>query len=387
MCRSRRCCATTTRVKPPSCRPVRNVRQHPRRKMREVIAIRQRSREGQTRDRGTIAGRTSRCAARACPARWLRPDRRLAAPAGPPGRCCRRPPPCCIPGPEDGPLRPLRRPAGRGARPWRHQRHHAEQTMLGGPDGVTAANRFATAARPMAVPCWSARPQRPWPGWWVTRAPGSRGRLAAGLRRPGTRRGGGREALPPPASAPSAAASWRRTGRRRGAARLRPDRLAGVAGARPAGRRRRGGAGPGGCRGRGAAGTDVPARLAAIGARPWFTLEAGRRRDPRCPRRRRCRIAAGGDAALRAGFLAAAASARLRRRAAAAGADPGQSGRAWRSAAQRWLDEEPRIGLAAGSASPPGRSRRRCCSALAPPPAAALAYREWLLRRLNWRPD
>jgi hypothetical protein len=59
----------------------------------------------------------------------------------------------------------------------------------------------------------------------------------------------------------------------------------------------------------------------------------------------------------------------------------------WRAAVQRWLEEEARaasggIRLLAGPEAAP-----LLASLAAPPPEASLAYRDWLRRRLNWKPE
>lgn len=56
----------------------------------------------------------------------------------------------------------------------------------------------------------------------------------------------------------------------------------------------------------------------------------------------------------------------------------------WRGAAQRWAEEEP--GALEGVARRVGGTGAAALLAtLCPPPEVAIAYREWLLRRLSWR--
>ena len=103
-------------------------------------------------------------------------------------------------------------------------------------------------------------------------------------------------------------------------------------------------------------GTDLPARIAAIGARPWFTLEPAGHRATRCcrrsPRCSTCRSAA--EAELRAAAVAAAGCARLQAALVLPALTPANLVAAWRSAAQRWLDEETRLGWAPGVRPLPG---------------------------------
>jgi hypothetical protein len=135
-------------------------------------------------------------------------------------------------------------------------------------------------------------------------------------------------------------------------------------------------------------GADVPARLAALGAQPWFTLDGPGPRDPALPETPvLAELATGGDAAIRAGFLAAAANARLVAALMLPALTPADLVALWRAAAQRWLEEEVRVGLPAGIRVSAGAEQAPVLSPLAPPPEAVLAYREWLLRRLRWQPE
>jgi hypothetical protein len=135
-------------------------------------------------------------------------------------------------------------------------------------------------------------------------------------------------------------------------------------------------------------GADIPARLAAIGARPWFTLEPAGMRDPALPEvPTLLDLPLGGSPELRAGFAAAAACVRLQAALVLPALTPADVVASWRGAAQRWLEEEARQGWPPGVRALPAAEAAPLVAALAPPPAAALAYREWLLRRLNWRAD
>ena len=56
----------------------------------------------------------------------------------------------------------------------------------------------------------------------------------------------------------------------------------------------------------------------------------------------------------------------------------------WRGAAQRWAEEEPDA-LDGGARRVGGAGAAALLATLCPPPDVAVAYREWLLRRLSWR--
>ncbi len=130
----------------------------------------------------------------------------------------------------------------------------------------------------------------------------------------------------------------------------------------------------------------APDRLAALQARPWFTL------DLTGPAAEGPGGAAPGLGPLLAGAPAARLAA-LRAAAAAAALPatlmlPALTGAdllaLWRGAAERWLEEEAR-NLPPGVRVLPGAAATPLCAALAPPPEATLAYREWLHQRLGWR--
>ena len=236
--------------------------------------------------------------------------------------------------------------------------------MLGGPDGVTAANRFATAGAPdgrtlLVLPGLAAlarmigdpRARFDAAGWLpVCAAQGSAVVV-------------GREALPAVGAAPRFGLAGPDMP---GAAALLGCDLLGLA-ASPVlglpghcGRRRRW---PRACvEAALLTGTDLPARIAAIGARPWFTLEPAGMRDPLLPEVPSLfDLPLGGGAELRAAALAAAGCARLQAALVLPALTPANLVAAWRSAAQRWLDEETQARLGAGH---PRRCRapirRRC---------------------------
>ena len=295
-----------------------------------------------------------------------------------------------IPGPDDGPLAHwaarLAAALGRGT----SSAVMLEQTVLGGPDGVTAANRFATAAAPdgrtlLVLPGAAAQARlvgdprarfdgAGWPPVCAAQGPAvvaGRTTLAAAALAP-IRCG----LMAPDQASAAALLGFDLIG-------LPASPMLGL----PAD-------GAEAALTQGAVeavvlrGADVPARLAAIGARPWFTLDGPGQRDPALPETPTLtELATGGDAALRAGFLAAAANARLVGALLLPALTPANLVALWRAAAQRWLEDELRIGLPAGIRVTAGAELAPVLSPLAPPPEAVLAYHEWLLRRLRWKPE
>lgn len=259
--------------------------------------------------------------------------------------------------------------------------------ILGGPDGVTAANRFATAGAPdgrtlLVLPgaaaqarlVGDARARFDGSGWLpVCAAHGPA--LVAGRRALGS--GGGPPRFALPAADHTAAAAL-----------LGLD-LLGLGGEPLLGL----GAGEAEAAFlQGAAdalvlqGAEVPARLARLGAQPWFTLDGSGQRDPLLAEvAPLVDLAPGGPADLGAGFLAAAANARLIAALVLPALTSADLVALWRGAAGRWLEEEQRAGLPAGIRAT--TAPELTLAALAPPPEAALAYREWLFHRLRWRAD
>ncbi|MFC7472862.1 hypothetical protein ACFQS7_00740 [Dankookia sp. GCM10030260] len=292
-----------------------------------------------------------------------------------------------VPGPEDGAFARfagrLAASLGRGATSAISLRN----TVLGGPDGVTAANRFATEGAPdgrtlLVLPGLAAlarmvgdpRARFDATGWLpVCAAQGSAVVV-------------GREALPAAGAAP-------RFGLvapdMPGAAALLGCDLLGLAASPVLGPPRAEAAlGQGVVEAVLLTGTDLPARVAALGARPWFTLEPAGMRDPLLPEvPSMFDLGLGGTPELRAAAAAAAGCVRLRAALVLPALTPANLVAAWRSAAQRWLEEEAKLGWAPGVRPLPGAGSAPMLAALSPAPAAALAYREWLLRRLNWRAD
>ena len=134
-------------------------------------------------------------------------------------------------------------------------------------------------------------------------------------------------------------------------------------------------------------GPDVPARLSALGARPWFTLDASGARDAALPDVPCLSELASGPTVLRAAARAVAAAARLHAALVLPALTPADRVASWRAAAARWSEEEEaRAAAAAGLRVLSGAEAAPLLSAaLAPPPEAALAYRDWLRQRFDRR--
>jgi hypothetical protein len=133
-------------------------------------------------------------------------------------------------------------------------------------------------------------------------------------------------------------------------------------------------------------GPDVPARMAALSARPWFTLDTAGARDAALPEVPCMSEMVSGPTVLRVAVQAAAAAVRLHAALVLPALTLADRVALWRGAAARWLEEEARSVTTAGLRPLSGAEAAPLLSAaLAPPPEAALAYRDWLLSRLNWR--
>jgi hypothetical protein len=134
-------------------------------------------------------------------------------------------------------------------------------------------------------------------------------------------------------------------------------------------------------------GPDVPARLSALGARPWFSLDSAGARDAALPDVPCMSELVSGPTVLRAAARAVAAAARLHAALVLPALTPADRVASWRAAAAaRWWDEEARAAAASGMRALAGAEAAPLLSAaLSPPPQAALAYRDWLRDRFNWR--
>ncbi|KAA2213115.1 hypothetical protein [Teichococcus oryzae] len=130
-------------------------------------------------------------------------------------------------------------------------------------------------------------------------------------------------------------------------------------------------------------GAPAPLRVAdALGLSPWLELETpGRRDHPQLPSTAAVPGAAARLEAMQAGFAAL----RLRAALMLPELTPADTVAAWRHAALRWQEEEARQSTEPAAALV-GAEARATIAPLFPPPPAMLAYREWLLRRLSWQP-
>ncbi|NGM21314.1 hypothetical protein G3576_14925 [Roseomonas stagni] len=288
------------------------------------------------------------------------------------------------PGPEDG---PEARMAGRAAAALARglvQASALRVTVLGGPDGITAANRFASSTAPdgrvlLLLPGLAAQAQlvgdsraRYEPRQWPALCASLQAAVVAGRGAPadGTPL---RVALPGPA-APEAAAllALDLLGRRAAP-------VFGLSGAAAEAAVSQGqvdalvlcGGAPG-------------PRAAALGLTPWFAFDAaGGGRDALAPE-----IPSLGDLIPdphRPDLLEAARAAGAAMRTRALVVLPQLTSAdvvaLWRGAAQRWAEEPADEGARRVGAAEATMLSSTLCAA----PDIALAYREWLLRRLNWR--
>ncbi len=128
-------------------------------------------------------------------------------------------------------------------------------------------------------------------------------------------------------------------------------------------------------------------RAAALGLTPWFALDgAGGAREPGLPD-----LPSLGDLLadpahpeMLMACRAAAAALRVRGVLVLQALTPSDSVALWRGAAQRWVEAEPEP-PEPGTRRVAGNAAADALAALCPPPQVALGYREWLLRRLGWQ--
>lgn len=299
-----------------------------------------------------------------------------------------------VPGPEDGALalwaQRLAGQLGRAvAAAGAALRLDAE--VLGGPDGVTAANRFATAAHPdgrtlLLLPGAACQARlvgetraRFDPAGWLpvcaAETPvilAARGPLPAG-----------------PGTAPPLRLALAAPDHPSAAALLALDLLGiaaqpvlGIPPEQAEAALAQGAADALVLRGR-----DAPARATALGLLPWFALRQAAAPEaapvpslaalapPLAPRTLLGAVESAGAAAhLAAAVLLPALT-------------PADMVALWRGAALRWVEEETRAaGGQAASASPlPGPDAAALVAAIAPPADVMQAYRDWLRQRLGWR--
>jgi hypothetical protein len=280
-----------------------------------------------------------------------------------------------VPGPEDGGCARWAARASASLSRGLHRPGALRLTYLGGPDGVTAANRFATldgadGTRFLALPGWTCHARltgatraRFEPRAWLPLLVNWHGAVLAG-RGPLPARGGAalRVAIPSP-DAPEAAAlaALDLLGLPAQPVTGTPDTAfaAGEADVLIL------------------AGPDALARAQALGALPWYQfspVEGDGGEIPAFP----------SDTPAARGVLAAAAGLQMRAALVMPLLTPADTVAAWRRAAARWPEEErgqPEVGQALT-----GPAATTAFALLTPPPDATLSYRSWLERRLGWRP-
>ena len=135
-------------------------------------------------------------------------------------------------------------------------------------------------------------------------------------------------------------------------------------------------------------GVDAPARLAALGAQPWFALGPAARDLP--VRSLGEAVAPLAPATLRAALDTAGAAARMTGLLMLPALTPADLVAFWRGAAQRWA-EAARPGAPDAAPEPTSRAlggpeATALLAALAVPPEAMRGYRDWMRLRLGWPP-
>lgn len=287
------------------------------------------------------------------------------------------------PGPEDGAAAGLARRVAAGISRGLVQAAALRVSVLGGPDGITAANRFATLAAPqegrvlLLLPGLAAQAQlvgdsraRYEPRHW----PAVCGSLMQAMLAGRMPAGGApiRLALPG-AAAPEAAAL------------LALDLLG-----RPAVPvLAAGGATPTALVSAGQAdalvlvGAEIAARAATLGVQPWFQFDTPREPAPgEVPAL--SELVAEAGAPLVEALRAAAMALRVRGLLVLPALSSADTVALWRAAARRWAEEE-REGIEAGTRRVVNGEATQALAAMCPAPEVALAYREWVLRRFGWR--
>jgi hypothetical protein len=261
-------------------------------------------------------------------------------------------------------------------------------SVVGGPDGITAANRFGTntatlpvllllpglAAQALLVGDPRARFE---PLRWPALAGSLQPAILAGRGAPGSGQAV-RLAIPSPA-APEMAALLALESLGIGAD---PIPLASGSSAEAA-------VSGGMADAAVLSGPDAAERAAALGLTPWFAFDgpAGAR-DPTLPQ-----VPALGELLrdpaapeLLMAIRAAGTALRVRGLLVLPMLTPANSVALWRDAARRWIDAEPEA-VARGTRLLAAEQATQLLATLCPRPDAALAYREWLHRRTGWQPS
>jgi hypothetical protein len=289
------------------------------------------------------------------------------------------------PGPEEGAAATFARRAAAGLSRGLVRAAALRVAVLGGPDGVTAANRFATTAAPedrllLMLPgaCGQAQlvgdsrarfEARSWPAICASVMPAAvAGRLPSGPEAI-------RLAIPGPAAPEAAALLALDLIGRRAVAVLPP------AGSSPEALVAAGHADAAVL-----SGPAIAARTAALNLQPLFVLDGTAARDPSLPD-----IPGFGELLpdpaqplLVEAVRAAGAALRSRGVLVLPTLTPADTVALWRGAARRWTEEEAETGEPGARRVINGEAAA-ILATLFPPPEVTLAYREWLLRRLNWR--
>lgn len=289
------------------------------------------------------------------------------------------------PGPEEGAAAGFARHAAAGLTRGLVRASALRVTVLGGPDGVTAANRFATATPIedrvlLLLPGGAGQAglvgdsrvrfeARSWPAICASLVPAAlAGRAPAG--------GVTRLAVPGPAAAEAAALLALELLGRRAAAVIPPA-----------------GQAPETLVAQGAAdavvlcGGGIAARAAALGLQPLFSFDsAAAPRDPGLPEVPGFAELLPDPASppLLEAVRAAGTALRSRGVLVLPALAPADTVALWRGAARRWAEEEPEP-AETGARRVVDAEATAALAALFPAPEVALAYREWLLRRFNWR--
>jgi hypothetical protein len=289
------------------------------------------------------------------------------------------------PGPEDGPAAAFAQRAAVGLSRVLVQATALRVSVVGGPDGITAANRFAASTPAdgrllLTLPGQAAQAllsgdsrarfePRHWPGIAASLLPV----LVAGRGTPGEA-GAVRVALPGPGAAEAGALlALDLLGRQAGPLFLSAGVTAEAAVAV------------------GAAdvvvltGRALLSRAAALGLTPWFTFD-GAVREPSL-----AGVPNLGDLLndpSRPDLLAAAqatgAALRVRGALVLPALTSADSVALWRGAARRWTEDEPEA-AEPGARRVAGDEAAGVLATLCPPAEVAQGYRDWLRRRLNWQ--